>query len=149
MPHELAAENDAVERVLLADDELGATREVFRDPLPTEYVRAFEEIERQTGNQIIVAVDENGAVNACLQLTITPGLGRFAMKRATIEAVRVSRDLRGTGLGTDLFKHAIDLAKEQGCGLVQLTTDNTREGAHRFYERLGFKASHIGMKLHL
>lgn len=134
---------------LLADDPLGATREVVADPVPSRYVDAFEEVERQTGNQIIVAVDGENTVKGCLQLVITPGLARFGMKRATIEGVRISRDLRGSGLGTDLFLHAIAVAKDHGCGLVQLTTDNDREDAHRFYERLGFKPSHVGMKLQI
>ena len=134
---------------LLADDELGATREVVADPVPSRYVEAFEEVEGQTGNHIIVAVDRRNTVKGCLQLVVTPGLARFGMKRATIEGVRVSRDQRGSGLGTDLFLHAIGLAKEYGCGLVQLTTDNDRRDAHRFYERLGFGASHIGMKLRI
>lgn len=134
---------------LLADDALGATREVVDDPLPSRYVEAFEEVERQPGNRIVVAVDGQNAVKGCLQLVITPGLARFGMKRATIEGVRISRELRGSGLGTDLFLHAIGLAKEHGCGLVQVTTDNDRGDAHRFYQRLGFKASHIGMKLQI
>ncbi|MEM7123399.1 MAG: GNAT family N-acetyltransferase [Pseudomonadota bacterium] len=134
---------------LLADDVLGATRERLEDPLPAAYVEAFDAIERQSGNRIIVAVDDNDDVMGCLQLTLTPGLARHGMMRATIEAVRIARNHRNTGLGEQMFRFAIDEAKKAGCGLVQLTTDRTRPDAHRFYERLGFEPSHIGMKLNL
>ena len=134
---------------LLADDILGETRERLEDPLPSSYAEAFDAIERQSGNQIIVAVDDNDDVMGCLQLTLTPGLARLGMTRATIEAVRIARDHRGSGLGEQMFRFAIDEAKKAGCGLVQLTTDRARPDAHRFYEKLGFEPSHIGMKLKL
>ena len=132
---------------MLADDDLGATRERNEVPLPTQYIDAFENIIAQTGNRLIVAIDTNNIVAGCLQLTITPGLARLGMSRATIEGVRIRSDLRSTGLGEKLFQYAIDQARNAGCGLVQLTTDRTRVDAHRFYERLGFEASHTGMKL--
>lgn len=131
---------------MLADDVLGAQRERLEDPLPSAYTEAFEAIERQPGNQVIVAVDDNDNVIGCLQLTLTPGLARLGMTRATIEGVRIARDHRNTGLGEELFRFAIDEARRAGCGLVQLTTDRARPDAHRFYERLGFEPSHIGMK---
>ena len=133
---------------LLADDALGATRERDEDPLPQEYRAAFAAMERQGGNSLIVAV-EDGAVVGCLQLTLIAGISRLGMTRAQIEAVRVDRGYRSRGLGEALFRHAIERAREAGCGLVQLTTDRSRGDAQRFYERLGFEASHLGMKLDL
>ncbi|MFB9374958.1 GNAT family N-acetyltransferase [Algimonas porphyrae] len=131
---------------LLADDVLGAERETLTDPLPPDYMSAFHELTQQSGNRLIVAVDGEGAVCACLQLTCIAGIARKGAKRALIEGVRVRTDYRGTGLGTQIFEYAIAEAREAGCHLVQLTTDKTRPDAHRFYERLGFEASHIGMK---
>ena len=133
---------------LLADDPLGAKRERAEDPLPRDYRDAFAAIERQEGNSVIVAV-ENGAVFGCLQLTLIPGLSRLGMLRGQIESVRVASSQRSHGLGEALFRHAIERAREAGCGLVQLTTDRSRPDALRFYERLGFEASHLGMKLDL
>ncbi|WP_152656536.1 GNAT family N-acetyltransferase [Oceanobacillus sp. CFH 90083] len=131
---------------LLADDELGSQRERYEEPLPDEYDQAFEEMEAQTGNQIILAMEDENIIG-CLQLTIIPGLARLGMKRAQIEAVRIDKNFRGKGIGEALFKEAIAIAKDENCGLVQLTTDKLRNDAHRFYERLGFSASHEGMKL--
>ena len=133
---------------LLADDPLGATRERDETPLPEAYRAAFRAIEAQAGNSVILAV-ETGEVVGCLQFTAIPGLARLGMKRGQIEAVRIDRRHRGKGLGDALFRHAIELARWEGCGLVQLTTDKSRADAHRFYERLGFTASHEGMKLSL
>jgi ribosomal protein S18 acetylase RimI-like enzyme len=133
---------------LLIDDELGGRRERYSDPLPEEYGRAFDDLQ-QIGAEVILALDRGGAVIGCLQLLILPGLGKLGSRRAQIEAVRIASHLRGKGLGTQLIRHAIGRAKERGCGLVQLTSDNTRQGAHRLYQRLGFKASHVGMKLPL
>jgi ribosomal protein S18 acetylase RimI-like enzyme len=116
--------------------------------LPQAYKDAFSEIQKQIGNSIIVAV-ENNVVIGCLQLTFIPGLARLGMTRAQIEGVRVDRRYRKKGIGEALFCHAIDSAKAYGCGLVQLTTDKKRNDAHRFYERLGFMSSHEGMKLAL
>ncbi|MDQ0481772.1 GNAT family N-acetyltransferase [Guptibacillus hwajinpoensis] len=131
---------------LLAEDEIGSKREEYRHPLPLEYVEAFAAIEAQVGNQLIVASNDQEVIG-CLQLTIIPGLARRGMKRAQIEAVRVQENYRGKGVGEELFKEAIEIAKSEHCGLVQLTTDKQRRHAHRFYERLGFVASHEGMKL--
>ena len=131
---------------MLADDELGSHREKYEDPLPNDYYQAFKSIESQIGNQILVAT-ENQVVIGCLQLTIIPGLARQGMKRAQIEGVRVDGKQRGKGTGEALLKEAIAIAKSEECGLVQLTTDKQRNDAHRFYEQLGFAASHEGMKL--
>lgn len=133
---------------LLADDDLGAKRERDETPLPDAYYRAFAGIEAQPGNELIVG-DSNGQVIACLQLVITPSIARQGSARATIESVRVASDMRGQRLGERLVSYAIERARTAGAVLVQLTSDKTRVDAHRFYERLGFKASHEGMKLDL
>jgi GNAT superfamily N-acetyltransferase len=133
---------------LLARDALGATRESTDGAALDDYVTAFEAIDADANNELIV-VDRDGAVVGCLQLTYIPGLSRGGMTRALIEAVRVAESERGHGLGRRLFEWAIARARERGCGLVQLTTDKQRADAHRFYESLGFVASHHGMKLPL
>jgi GNAT superfamily N-acetyltransferase len=142
-----AADLPAIIR-MLADDPLGKTRERYAEPLPADYLRAFAAVEAQTGNQILVAEAE-GRVIGCLQLTLIPGLTRLGMTRAQIEGVRVDETRRGEKVGERLFLDAIERARAAGCGLVQLTTDASRPDAHRFYERLGFVASHVGMKLAL
>ena len=129
---------------LLADDALGATRESAADLAP--YEQAFAALTAQKGNAIIVG-DDGGEIVACLQLTIVPGLSRKGATRAFIEGVRVSGRRRGQKIGEAIVGHAIDRARTAGCRLVQLTSDKSRTDAHRFYERLGFKATHIGMKL--
>jgi len=131
---------------LLADDPLGRGREDTRDP--DAYLRAFDDMASQGGNIALVA-ERAGEVIGCLQLTMIPGLSRHGMKRGQIEGVRVSAARRGLGIGERLIRHAIDLARTEGCGLVQLTSDVSRPDAHRFYERLGFVASHAGFKLTL
>lgn len=136
---------DAIVR-LLADDELGAKREKYKEPLPDCYYEAFRAIEAQSGNQIILAIDGQEVIG-CLQLTTIPGIARQGMKRAQIEGVRIDKRYRGKGVGEALFKEAIAIAKSEECGLVQLTTDKKREDAHRFYNKLGFMVSHEGMKL--
>jgi GNAT superfamily N-acetyltransferase len=133
---------------LLADDPLGQAREDNSEPLPAAYWQAFDDIAVQSGNVVLVA-ERGGAVVGCLQLTLIPGLARRGMKRGLIEAVRVAQSQRGQGLGERLIRHAADTARAAGCGLVQLTSDKSRADAHRFYKRLGFVASHTGMKLAL
>jgi GNAT superfamily N-acetyltransferase len=130
---------------MLADDPLGATRERPGDPA---YEAAFREIDADPRQALVVAVEGKEVVGT-LQLTFIPGLSRAGATRALIEAVRVRSDHRGTGLGAQLAKWAIDTARTRGAAIVQLTTDATRKDAHRFYERLGFKPTHIGMKLPL
>lgn len=130
---------------LLADDPLGRLRERDDHDL---YAAAFREIERDPNNAIYV-VERGGEVGGCAQLTIIPGLGRGAMRRAQIESVRIASHLRGAGLGLWFMGELIRTARARGCGLVQLTTDKSRVDAHRFYERLGFEASHVGYKLRI
>ena len=133
---------------LLADDPLGATREQPGEPLARAYWDAFDAIAAQAGNEVLVA-EVAGEVAGCLQLTVIPGLSRTGMTRAQLEGVRVSARHRGHGIGESLVRAAVERARGHGCRLVQLTTDHTRTDARRFYERLGFEASHVGMKLAL
>lgn len=128
---------------MLADDPLGAARETPDDPAP--YAHAFARIDADPGQHLVVA-ERDGRVVGTLQLTVIPGLSRRGATRALIEAVRVHRDERGGGLGTQLIEWAVEEARRQGCAVVQLTSDATRTDAHRFYERLGFAASHVGFK---
>ena len=130
---------------LLADDVLGASREQATDPLPRVYWDAFDAIEKQAGSELLVAELE-GQVVGCLQLNAIAGLSRMGMTRGQIEGVRVSSHHRGRRIGETLVVAAMDRARKLGCQVVQLTTDKTRTDAHRFYERLGFEATHIGMK---
>jgi ribosomal protein S18 acetylase RimI-like enzyme len=145
-----AARRDDVAAIvrLLADDVLGAERERVAIPVAPEYLQAFDEMAAQAGNTLLVAVRGDEVVG-CLQLTITPGLSRMGMRRAQLEGVRVSAAHRGAGIGEQLVSGAIARARAAGCGLVQLTSDVTRVDAIRFYERLGFQATHVGMKLSL
>ncbi|MFS2090217.1 N-acetyltransferase family protein [Paenarthrobacter nicotinovorans] len=131
---------------LLADDQLGAVRESADDPAP--YERAFDAIDADPAHLLVVG-ELNGEVVATFQVSYIPGLSRKGSWRSQIEAVRVSGELRGQGVGALMSQWAIDQARERGCSLVQLTTDKSRVAAHRFYERLGFVASHEGMKLKL
>jgi len=131
---------------LLADDVLGATRERVEEPVAPNYLRAFDDIAVDPHNELLVAVHGNDVIG-CLQLTIIPGLSRAGMKRAQLESVRVSRRHRGVKVGETLVLEAIARARAAGCGLVQLTSDATRTDAQRFYQRLGFAATHVGMKL--
>lgn len=133
---------------LLVDDPLGKTRERLEDPVPSDYVDAHRAMEAQGGNVYLVA-ERNGAVIGCVQVTLIAGISRSGMTRANIEGVRVASSARGLGVGKIMMGDAIDRAKDAGCGLVQLATDARREDARRFYEGLGFTASHIGMKLDL
>ncbi|MBA2807492.1 GNAT family N-acetyltransferase [Streptomyces sp. KM273126] len=131
---------------MLADDPLGAQRESPNDLTP--YLTALERISGDPNQHLVVAVRE-GRVVGTLQLTIIPGLSRKGATRSVIEGVRIHTDERGSGLGTRLIQWAIDTSQRQDCQLVQLTSDATRTDAHRFYERLGFEASHVGFKLPL
>ncbi|MEU0189709.1 GNAT family N-acetyltransferase [Streptomyces afghaniensis] len=131
---------------MLADDPLGAQRESPDDLTP--YLTALERLGADPNQRLVVAVRE-GRVVGTLQLTIIPGLSRRGATRSIIEGVRIHADERGSGLGTQLIEWAIDESRDQGCQLVQLTSDKTRTDAHRFYERLGFTASHTGFKLPL
>lgn len=131
---------------MLADDPLGAQRESPDDLTP--YTAAYERLAGDP-NQHLVVADRAGHVVGTLQLTVVPGLSRRGSTRSIIEAVRVRADERGSGLGTRFIEWAINESRRQGCQLVQLTSDTQRTDAHRFYERLGFTASHVGFKLQL
>ena len=147
MEFRMAKKSDLKEIVrLLADDELGSSREKYEDPLPEAYYNAFSAIENQVGNHVLLAIEGENVIG-CLQLTIIPGLARLGMKRAQIEGVRIDKKYRGKKIGEALFQEAITIAKSEDCGLVQLTTDKDRTDAHRFYQKLGFTFSHEGMKL--
>lgn len=131
---------------MLADDTLGATRENPAELGP--YLAAFERIDADPWQHLLVG-ECAGRVVGSLQLSILHGLSRQGSARALIEAVRVASDRRGAGLGSELIRLAVAEARRQGCALVQLTSDNARADAHRFYERLGFRATHVGFKLPL
>ncbi|WP_116244732.1 GNAT family N-acetyltransferase [Nocardiopsis sp. FIRDI 009] len=131
---------------LLADDQLGAAREDATDPTP--YLTAFEAIDADPGELLMVG-RRDGRVVATFQLSFIPGLSRGGAIRAQIEAVRVHADERGNGVGADLMAWAEAEARRRGCALLQLTSDATREDAHRFYERLGYVPSHVGFKKRL
>ena len=133
---------------MLADDFLGLQRERFEDPLPESYIKAFEEIAADKNNELIVA-ETDGAVVGTLQITFTPSISFQGGKRATVESVRVDERYRGRGIGRELMLFAIDRARAEKCVSMQLTTNADRTEAHRFYENLGFKGTHLGMKLKL
>jgi GNAT superfamily N-acetyltransferase len=142
------AERDDVAALveLVAADQIGATRD-GGDLAP--YERAFASIDADPAQLLVTVTDAHGEVVGTLQLTFIPGLARRGGLRAQIEAVRVREDLRGQGLGHELFAWAVAEARHRGCTLVQLTSDKRRDEAHRFYGRLGFVASHEGFKLRL
>jgi GNAT superfamily N-acetyltransferase len=132
---------------LLADDKLGQQREDYRDPLPEAYYEAFNRIDQDPNQELmVVALDEQ--VIGTLQLSFIPYLTYRGGIRAQIEAVRIHKDHRGAGLGKTMVKWAIERARAKGAHVLQLTTDKKRPDALLFYERLGFVASHEGMKLH-
>ncbi|MGW1722623.1 N-acetyltransferase family protein [Streptomyces sp. NPDC002306] len=131
---------------MLADDPLGAQRESPQDLTP--YLTALERLAADPNQHVVVAVRE-GRVIGTLQLTVNPGLSHKGAARAIIEGVRIHADERGSGLGTQLIEWAVNESRRQNCRMVQLTSDNSRTDAHRFYERLGFTASHVGFKLPL
>ena len=133
---------------LLAADQLGATREDAGEPLAECYVRAFEAMAGDA-NQLLAVAQTDGAIIGTLQLTFIPGLSRSGSWRGQIEAVRIAEGHRGSGTGKAFFEWAIARCRERGCSLIQLTTDRSRADAHRFYDRLGFEASHVGYKLRL
>ncbi|MBB3461052.1 GNAT family N-acetyltransferase [Rhizobium sp. BK377] len=131
---------------LLADDDLGSTREVVSDPVDIRYLAAFAAIEEDPNQVLAVAIDETDRIVGCLQLSFVPGLSRTGMWRGQIESVRIAKGHRGSGLGSQFIEWAIARCAERGCGLVQLTSDKMRADSIRFYEKLGFVASHEGLK---
>jgi len=132
---------------MLADDPLGGARERLDDPLPPSYFQAFETLERDPNIQLVVAEDADGAVIGCLQLCVLPGLSSQGSSRGLIEDVRVATHCRSRGIGEQLVQWAIAEAGAKGCKLVELLTHSTRVDAQRFYVRLGFQPSHVGMTL--
>lgn len=133
---------------LIADDQIGRTREDLSMPLSGAYIEAFAAIERDE-NQVLAVAELDGAVIGCLQITFIPGISRRGMWRGNIESVRVAKALRGKGIGRAFFEWAIARCRERGCKLVQLTMDKRRSDASRFYQSLGFTPSHEGLKLSL
>ena len=143
------ARRDDVETIvkMLADDALGGPRERLENPLPASYFSAFERVERDPNLALMVAEGEGGAVIGCLQLCILPGLSSQGAVRGLIEDVRVASHCRSQGIGEQLVRWAVEEARRRGCRLVELLTHHSRVDAQRFYERLGFARSHVGMTI--
>ena len=133
---------------LLNDGKVGNVLERIEEPLPRVYDIAFAAIEADA-NQLLLVGEIDGRIVASLQLTFIPGIAHQGAWRAQVEAVRVARDLRRRKIGEAMMRHVVTLARERGCDRVQLTTNKARDDAQRFYRRLGFIASHDGMKLRL
>ena len=144
------AKAEDLERIveMLSDDLLGSKRERFELPLPSSYEKAFKAIDADPNNELVV-VNHKGKIVGVLQITFMPYITHQGGWRATVEGVRISSDVRGMGVGSQMIEYAIARAKERGCHLIQLTTDKQREDALRFYERLGFNATHEGFKMKL
>ena len=142
------AHRDDVEAIvaMLADDALGAARERVEDPLPAVYFRAFDLLDRDSNIRLVVA-EEEGVVVGCLQLCILPGLSSQGAMRGLIEDVRVASHRRSRRIGEQLVQWAISEAQARGCKLLELLTHHTRADAQRFYGRLGFHRSHVGMTM--
>ena len=136
----------AVIVAMLADDRLGSARERLEDPLPPSYFAAFEALDRDPNIQLVVA-EEGGRVVGCLQLCVLPGLSSQGASRGLLEDVRVASDRRSRGIGEQLVRWAVVQSRAKGCKLVELLTHHTRVDAQRFYERLGFQRSHVGMTI--
>lgn len=133
---------------MMADDVLGRERENFQNPLPIEYVNAFKKINADENQELIVLEDANFEIIGTLQLTFIQYLNYCGGSRAQIESVIIRKDKRGLGIGKAMFKWAINRAKDKNARMLQLTSDKQRPRAIKFYEDLGFKATHEGMKLH-
>jgi len=131
---------------LLAEDDLGAQREQFTNPLPETYYVAFEVIEADPNHELIVA-ELDGEIIGTLQLMFLPSLSYQGGTRAQVESVRVAGQYRSQGIGANMMKWTIERARQRGCHMMQLTSHKSRTDAHRFYERLGFAKSHVGMKI--
>ena len=133
----------------MADDPLGATRECFENPLPVSYRKAFDLIDQDPNNELLVLENKRDGVLGVLEITYIPYLTYQGSRRALIEGVRIDKSQRGGGLGSMLILEAIERAKQKNCCLVQLTSDKARPESIQFYEKLGFIASHEGLKLKL
>ncbi|SFC99145.1 GNAT family N-acetyltransferase [Algibacter pectinivorans] len=148
MIYRKATPDDLPEIVAMyADDKLGKSREKFQTPLPKEYLDAFKNISEDKNHELIVVVNEANDVVGTLQLTFLQYLNRLGSLRAQIESVHIKKEQQGKGLGKAMFTWAINRAKEKNAVLVQLTSDKKRPEAIKFYENLGFIASHEGFKL--
>lgn len=134
---------------MFANDKLGKTRERYENPLPKVYIDAFKRIDEDKNQELIVVVNELNEIIGTLQLTFLQYLNRLGSLRAQIESVHIKQEYRGKGYGKTMFEWAINRAKQQGAVLIQLTSDKKRPEAIKFYERLGFTASHEGLKLQL
>jgi len=132
---------------MLADDPLGSARERLEEPLPQSYFKAFAALDRDPNIELVVAQDGEGTVVGCLQLCILPGLSSQGASRGLIEDVRVAAHCRSRGIGEAMVQWAVEQARAKGCKLVELLTHHTRLDAQRFYERLGFQRSHVGMTI--
>ena len=144
-----ATKNDLLQIVeMIADDQLGKTRENYQIPLPVEYLNAFQKINSDENQELIVVENEDLEIIGTLQLSFIQYLTYRGGIRAQIEAVRIRNDKRGLGIGKIMFEWAINRAKARKAHLLQLTTDKKRPKAIKFYEKLGFKQSHEGMKMH-
>ena len=144
-----ATKNDVLLIVeMIADDELGKKRENFKIPLPSEYLKSFEKINSDKNQELIVVENKDLEIIGTLQLSFIQYLTYCGGIRAQIEAVRIRKDKRGLGIGKVMFEWAINRAKARKAHLIQLTTDKKRPKAIKFYEELGFKQSHEGMKMH-
>lgn len=149
MQYREARQNDLPDIIqLYCEDNLGTTREILSDPVDTVYLKAFEEISKDPNNRLYV-IEDQGKVIGVMQYSVIAHLNRSGTKRAQIESVHIHPDHRNKGIGKKFMQFALDLAKSDGCGIVQLTSDKTRKDAHRFYADLGFLDSHIGMKIHI
>jgi len=133
---------------MIANDKLGSLREDYKEPLPEKYYHAFENIDKDKNQELMVVLNDEDEIIGTLQLSFIQYLTYQGGIRAQIEAVRIREDQRGKGIGEKLFKWAINRAKERGAHLLQLTTDKKRHEALKFYKKLGFVGSHEGMKLH-
>ncbi len=133
---------------MIADDALGKTRENYQIPLPNEYIVAYENIVADKNQELIVVENEGSEIIGTFQLSFIQYMTYRGGIRAQIEAVRIRKDQRGLGIGKTMFEWAINRAKKRNAHLLQLTTDKKRLKAIKFYEDLGFKSTHEGMKIH-
>jgi len=133
---------------MLADDDLGSQRERNENPLPESYYSAFEQIDNDPNHELIVA-ERKGEVIGTLHLMFLPSVSFQGGLRSQVESVRVDKRFQSQGIGSEMMKWSMERAKQRGAHVLQLTSHKTRVDAHRFYERLGFKGSHLGMKLNL
>lgn len=133
---------------MLADDDLGSQRERYQEPLPEPYYAAFEKIDADANHELIVA-EHDGEVIGSLHLMLLPSVSFQGGLRAQVESVRVDKRFQSQGIGSEMMRWTIERARQHGAQVLQLTTHKTRRDAHRFYERLGFEGTHLGMKLSL